>query len=804
MRLRNVFPDRQPISRLWIVLAWLAGGMVCTLAGLALAFRLWAPQVVLEYQASVAGTPSNTLIYAAGGELLATVTGQEDRHWVPLTRIHPFMQKAAVAIEDRRFFAHRGIDPVRLGGALWADLRSWAPDQGGSTITQQLVKLSLLSSERTLSRKLKELFMALALEQELPKLELLEAYLNKVYLGYGMYGIEKAAQGYFAKSADALTLNEAAFLAALIKKPEGYLQIAGPDPNPDTPDLPLAHMEPLVKRQKLVIESMYKLGWISDEDHEASQKERLRVLRPRPELGTAPYFVQQVLKELRDLLSVTHTSGRGYRVYTTLDLTQQRAAEAVVERLARENREASQAALVALEPHTGNVRALVGGVDFSRSQFNRATQALRQPGSAFKPIVYAAALEAGFSPVAVFHDEPVRFVWSGSDRTFRRTRDIGLLAAPLLPEGGLTTPEGEQVYEPRNYDGRYGLPAIRAQESEDAPDRRMTLGRALELSSNVIAVQLLDQLGMTPVVGLASRYNLTVRPAMGLCVALGCSEVSLITLTAAYGSFANGGERVQPVFIRSVNSSSGESLYVQPARPPEQVIGDWTAFQMRQLLTGTIERGTGQRARLGRPAGGKTGTNDGPRDTWFVGFTPELVAGVWIGNDDNRVMPSEVGGRSTARMWAEFMRAALAQVPRREYPEPTLEYVGQRICNLTGRIARTGCPDMETYYFARDNVPAELFADDGDDAAAVERVQAAAIAPLPVRPGSGSPAAAAAAQAGPRSPAGAPSANPSPSSPLGPGTKTTPASPSGPAPAASFGQRLREAFTPAPRAVPPE
>ncbi len=837
MRLRGVnLGDSLPRAGFWVVLAWLVGGLICALLGLGLGFKIWAPRVVEEYQAAVAGTPSNTLVYAAGGELLATVSGAEDRHWIPLGRIHPYIQKAAVAIEDRRFFAHRGMDPVRLAGAVWADLRSWSLDQGGSTITQQLVKLSLLSSERTVTRKVKELFMALALEQEVPKMQLLESYLNKVYLGYGMYGVEKAAQGYFGKAAAALTLNEAAFLGALIKKPEGYLQISGPDPHPDSAELPLSRMEPLLRRQRLVVEQMHKLGWISDEDFEQSRKTRLRVLRPRTELGTAPYFVQQVLKELKDILAVSHISGGGYRVVTTLELGRQRAAEALVARLARENKEASQAALVALDPRTGYVRALVGGVDFSRSQFNRATQALRQPGSAFKPILYAAALEHGFSPIGVFHDEPVRFVWSGGRKDFKRTLTVGAAAgtpedAPEAAGSGaagaasapgepdLATPEGEQVYEPRNYDGKYGLPAVRAAAGDDAPDRRMTLGRALELSSNAIAVQLLDQLGMAPLVELASRYNLAVKPEMGLCVALGCSEVTLLNLTAAYGSFGNGGLRVQPVLIRSVTNGAGEPLYVQAPPPSEQVIGDWTAFQMRQLLSGVIERGTGQRARLGRPAGGKTGTNDGPRDAWFIGFVPELVAGVWIGNDDNRVMPDEVGGRTTARLWADFMRQALSGGTHPDFPEPSIEYVGQRICNLDGRIAQPGCPDAETYYFPNDQVPAGIFAaDDGGapgiatvpaaEAQAAARVaESAAPSPAP-RPVASPPAP---ARAVPSSTAPAPGASSSAVAQKGPPPGTSLAQPAAaakplPAQPTPLRQRLREAFTrgPAPRTTPPE
>ena len=838
MKLRRVFDEPRPIARIWIVLAWLGGGLVCTLLGLAAGFKIWAPQVVAEYQTAVAHTPSNTLIYAAGGELIATIAGAQDRNWIPLNRIHPFVQKAAVAIEDRRFFAHRGMDPVRLAGAVWADLRAMSLDQGGSTITQQLVKLSLLSSERTLTRKVKELFMAIALEQEVPKLQILESYLNKVYFGYGMYGVETAAHGYFGKSADALTLSEAAFLAALIKKPEGYLQIAGPDPHPDSVELPLNLMEPLMKRQRAVVEATYRLGWVGEDDLAETRKHPLRVLRPRTELGTAPYFVQQVLKELKDILAVSHISGGGYRVVTTLDLNQQRIAESLGARMAQENRDASQFALVSLEPGTGYVRALVGGVDFSRSQFNRATQALRQPGSAFKPILYATALEHGFSPVNVFHDEPVRFVWSGGHTDFRRTLTVGSNAAgdntagsapagnptagnPLEPsaEGEPSVPAGEQVYEPHNFADKYGVPAVRGAAGENPPDRRMTLGRALELSSNVIAVQLLDQLGMAPVVSIGSRFNLTIKPDMGLCVALGCSEVTLLNLTAAYGAFANGGLRVQPVFIRAVSNASGDPLYAHPQPLPEQVIGEWTAFQMRQLLIGVIERGTGQRARLGRPAGGKTGTNDGPRDAWFVGFTAELVAGVWIGNDDNRVMPSEAGGRTTARMWADFMRTALAGVPSKSFPEPSIEYVSQRICNLTGHIARPGCPDAETYTFPQNEVPPDIFtADDGafgsfaggqagfaDDSGAATPPGLTAPAgvsptmgPAPVSPvPAAAPGAAQAAnQSAPLAPRAAPRLTPaageSSGAPAAPPQGAKPPKP-------TFTQQLRDAFSAKPR-----
>ena len=808
MGVRDAFDEPRPVARFWVVLAWLGGGLLCGLLGLAVGFKIWAPQVVAEYQAAVAGSPNNTMIYAEDGELVATVAGAEDRDWVPLSRIHPFMQKTAVAIEDRRFFAHRGMDPVRLAGAVWADLRARSLDQGGSTITQQLVKLSLLSSERTLTRKVKELFMAIALEQEVPKLEILESYLNKVYFGYGMYGVEKASRGYFGKPADALTLNEAAFLAALIKKPEGYLQLSAADPDPDSTELPLQLMEPLMKRQRAVIEAAYNLGWIGDEDLAEARKHPLHVLRPRADMGTAPYFVQQVLKELKDILAVSHISGRGYRVFTTLDLRQQRSAESIVERLARENREASQAAFVALEPSTGYVRALVGGVDFSRSQFNRATQALRQPGSAFKPILYAAAFEHGYSPIAVFHDEPVRVVWSGSRDEFRRSLTLGGNPPEASGKEPAAAPDG-QVYEPHNFDGQYGLPAVRAAAGEDPPDRRMTLGRALELSSNVIAVQLLDQLGMAPVASLASRFNLAVKPEMGLCVALGCSEVTLLNLTAAYATFADGGLRVQPAFIRSVTNAAGDPLYVRPQPLAEQVISEWTAFQMRQLLAGVLERGTGRRAWLGRPAGGKTGTNDGPRDAWFIGFTPELAAGVWIGNDDNRIMPGEVGGRTTAEMWASFMHQALPGGQPKNFPDPSIEYVSERICNLTGHIAQPGCPDAETYTFPENEVPPQIFTpDEGAPSPAGEGPGFAAYPPGSAPAGSATPTASTASAPAPPAAGSPPQALPPvPRAASSPALAPAGASALAPAAATPASPRVarqhRDAFNPAARLPPP-
>ncbi|MBI3993162.1 MAG: transglycosylase domain-containing protein [Candidatus Lambdaproteobacteria bacterium] len=673
-------------DRLWRIALWSTGGLASLVLGLIVGFHIWAPQVVRQFNLVRANTAENTIIYDHAGAALATLEGTEDRHTVPLARISPFLQKAVVAIEDRRFFAHRGMDPVRLAGAVWADMKALGYRQGASTITQQLVKLTLLSSERTLSRKVREIFMALALEWEFPKIEILEFYLNRVYLGYGVYGVEKAARSYFHKSAAELTLHEAAWLAALIKKPEGYLQLPSGVKDAGGATLPVERLAELAERTRQVLDALLELGWVSLAEYRQGRAEPLRVYRPEPEDTRAAYFVQQVMKEMRDTLGVSQVSGRGFRVYTTLNLAQQEAAEAIMAEAMLDHPTAEQAAIVSMDTHTGAVRALVGGLDFRASQFNRATQALRQPGSAFKPILFAAALDDGFRPDSTFVDEPVRYSWGEG---VAMPREMG--AALYLNDESEQTEGPPETYAPRNFNARYGEPRS-VEDPRYALDTRLVLQRALERSSNVIAVQLLDQIGMNPLLQLTRRYGITLRPQMGLCVALGCSEVTLAELTSAYASFANGGLRIAPTTIRKITNSRGDLLYKAAPNLPEQIVSPWTAFQMRRMLTNVVLYGTGARARMDRPVGGKTGTNDGPRDAWFIGFTPDVVTGVWVGNDDNRVMPDEQGGRTPARIWVRFMRQVLADQPLREFPEPDEEYTEADICTVTGQRAGPWCP----------------------------------------------------------------------------------------------------------------
>lgn len=692
------------------ILAYMGGGGLALLLGIFVGFQIWSPFVIKRFNAVLASTANNTLILDYKDRLVTAIEGVEDRHNISIDKVSPLLQKGIVAIEDRRFFSHRGLDPVRLLGAIVVNLQNLTYRQGASTITQQLVKLSLLSSERTLSRKLKEVFMSLALEQEYTKLKILEFYLNRVYLGHGLYGVEKASQIYFKKPASQLNLMEASFLAALVKKPEGYLTYEATEADKKAPYLPYKKLIRLRKRQNQVLASMLELGWTTEAEVKKALALPFVIHKPASALTKAPYFAQQVLKELKSVLGIPQVSGRGYRVHTSLDIDSQNAAEELISQIPSEKRKISQAALVSLDVKTGEVRALVGGVNFNESEFNRATLAKRQPGSAFKPILYAAALESGLAPNAVFVDEPVRYMWSGGKLT-RLTGDSEMVLNQLdeaLAESG----EIVDVYEPRNYNNRYGSREGRMivtgggdpVEMADG-DKRMTLTRALELSSNVIAVKLLDKLGHGVVTDLAKSLGLDVRPQMGLCVALGCSETTLLDLTAAYGAFPRGGGRLNPVFIRKVTNFNGDLIYEHTPSIPVEVMTPFTAFQITHMMTGVVQRGTGRRARLSRPVGGKTGTNDGPRDAWFVGFTPSVVTGVWVGNDDNTFMLRESGGGTPATIWRKFMSKTLPPYDGMEFPAPPEEFVVVKTCTITGEVANEYCPSPQLYNYRTSEIP---------------------------------------------------------------------------------------------------
>jgi 1A family penicillin-binding protein len=548
------------------------------------------------------------------------MVAKEHRLEVSLASISPNLRNAVVAIEDRKFFDHEGFDPSRIFGSALAVMRAGKAVQGGSTITQQLARQSL-GREKTLRRKLRELLFAIELERTLTKDEILELYLNKVYFGDGLYGAEAASRGYFAKPASDLTIGEAALLAGLLQAPSAYA--------------PTESLEKAQARRGVVLRSMLETGAISQAEYEHADREPITLrdsLRVREPSGL--YFKEEVRRQLVQQFGSERVVEGGLRVYTTLDLPMQRAAERTVagslRALEREpavarasyrgatasaGSDALQTALIALDPRTGAVRALVGGRDFDQSPFNRATQARRQPGSAFKPFVYAASLEAGYRPNDYIDrlDEPLR-----------------------LPEEDWT-PDDEHV------------------ESSS-----LTLRAALKTSSNRAAVRLLDDVGLERTMNTVRSFGFDDLPHVP-SIALGSGEVTLQAITAAFSAFANDGLVSRPFLIRRVTDHRGTVLF-EWNEPARRVLTPENAYRMADMLADVIDHGTAWTARqLGftLAAAGKTGTTNEFRDAWFIGFTPTLLAGVWVGYDQPRTIRANGYAADVAvPVWTEFMKAA--------------------------------------------------------------------------------------------------------------------------------------------------
>jgi penicillin-binding protein 1A len=531
--------------------------------------------------------------------------GDRYGEYLTLDQISPWLPKAVIAIEDRRFYQHPGIDPIGIGRAFVRNIQAGRVVQGGSTISQQLAKLAFLTPERSLVRKIKEALYTLWIEARFDKAEILELYLNRVYLGNGAYGADAAARRYFAKPASDLSLAEAAMLAGLIKAPSRYAP---------TRDLALAQT-----RAEVVLSSMVDTGSITAADAAAARAAPAQLAAPPTRAGTG-YFADWVFAESRLYADAEEPR---LIVRTTLDQELQRAAEEAVEAAFAQARGAEgieQIALVAMSPD-GQVRAMLGGRAYAASQFNRATQAERQPGSAFKLFVYLAALEAGLRP---------------EDR---------ISAAPIRVNG----------WAPRNLD--------------DAYPTNISLLDSFAGSVNTAAVRLGEQVGRYRVIRLAERLGITSPLPDEPSLALGSPEVRLIELTAAYATVANGGYLVWPEGIQSIASGDGDALYRR--RPVEEpVLEPAVVRAMTAMLETTLDRGTGREASLRRFVAGKTGTSSEYRDAWFVGFTDALVVGVWVGNDDGRSMARVTGGSLPARIFREFILRAQGDLPFRPDPAP--------------------------------------------------------------------------------------------------------------------------------------
>jgi penicillin-binding protein 1A len=590
-----------------------------------------------------------TYLYDAQGRVLTRLF-KENRDAVRLAQIPLHMRQAVIAVEDSRFYTHYGVNLRGIVRAFFVNARAGEIRQGGSTLTQQLAKNAFLSHERTLSRKLRELLWAIQIERRYSKDEILEAYLNEVWFGHGAYGVEAAAQMYFGKHSSNLTLPESAFLAGVINGPSVFS--------------PFADREAAVRRRNFVLNRMRALNYITAEDAAAAAQSPLRTLPRQPHQAQASYFVDYVLQQLLQLFGEQRVYTGGLRVYTTLDLTMQKAAEkALLTALPKLKVDSNglqqpQGAVLALHPATGAIKAMVGGR--GDDKFNRAVQAERQPGSAIKPILYAAALEAGHTPATMVEDEP------------------------------LTLKMGDgKTWQPENYDRRYR--------------GNVTLREGLEESINIVAVKLLQQIGPRAVVAYGQRLGISTfvdkggKNDLNASLALGglTKGVTPLELTAAYAPFANGGVYTEPYAISRVEDRDGVVLY-EAKTVTRTAMSDALAFVMTDMMRGVIERGTGRRAAIGRPAAGKTGTTSDYTNAWFTGYTPQLVATIWIGNDLQREpmtsATGNIGSAKAAEIWASFMKQALAGHPVEDFKLPQSGLVGPlAIDRSNGLLVPQGC-----------------------------------------------------------------------------------------------------------------
>ena len=725
-----------------------------------------------------------TTLYSDEDEPFAAFFEQR-RILVSLNKVPPYLIEALLATEDTRFYSHRGIDPRGIARALLTNLRTLRRAEGGSTITQQLAKVLFLTPEKSLARKMKEILLAFQIEREYPKDKILEMYFNQIYFGHGAYGVEAAAQTYFGKSVDELNLAEAAMLAGLPRAPNTYS--------------PIVDKERARRRRGVVLQRMVEEGFITTEQAEAAAAIPFDERAFAAVRSQAPYFVEYVRQYLEERYGSYALYHGGLKVYTTLNVRLQQAAEqsltqglreidqqkglrlagggptarvtprrpgaplrpglvveGVIQRvtargihvtvdgysgeipfkamrvaegpkladafhpddrvlvrleavdhnrktltLALAQEPEMEGALLALDPRTGQIKAMVGGYDFQRSKFNRAIQARRQPGSAFKPFVYAAAFDLGLTPSTIFEDSPISFP---------------------------ATIDGEQKeWSPENYDQTFRGP--------------VTLRQGLEHSINVVAVKLLETIGVGAATQMAHRLGIRspIRAELGL--ALGTSEVTLLEMVSAYGTLAAGGVRAPPYAIRRILDSRGRVL---EERFPEgqQVLRPATAATLTHVLEGVVQRGTGRSARaLERPLAAKTGTTQDAADAWFLGYSPSLVAGVWIGYDTVRSLgPHETSATLAAPIWIQFMRAALEGSPPEVFPVPD-PLVPVTVNYYTGLPTYPQDPDAVTEYFLRGTEPRRATM-----GGAAAPLPPPAVAPLPPAPP------ATAAPAGPPSP----------------------------------------------------
>nr|WP_321454914.1 transglycosylase domain-containing protein [uncultured Cohaesibacter sp.] len=597
----------------WLIIAGIWGSIVA--GGIILYYGAKLPQ---STDWKIPDRPPNVQIVSLDGGLIAN-RGKTGGQKVSISTLPPYLVDAVVAIEDHRFFHHFGFDPIGFTRAMVTNLVRGRVSQGGSTLTQQLAKNLFLEHKRTLERKVQELILAIWLETKYSKQEILEMYLNRVYLGSGAIGVDAAARTYFNKPASMLTLSEAATIAGLLKAPSRLA--------------PNKHPKAALERSKLVLAAMEREGFITPEERKLALTQSIDTVA-RHRTSSLNYVGDWVMEQLPDLIGDVKED---LIVETTIDLRMQTLAEnAVVDAIDEEGKKygVEQGALVSATPQ-GAVRALVGGKSYRESQFNRAVDAKRQPGSAFKPFVYLTSLELGNTPDSMRVDGPVSF----------------------------------NGWTPQNYSKKYM--------------GQIPLHKALALSINTIAAQLTFEVGADQVVNTAHRLGIQSKLENNLSIALGTSEVTPLELVGAYMPFANGGARAIPYVVQRVITKEGKVLYNNPDIPGPLVIKPEILSMMNQMMQETLITGTGKKAMLaGRPAGGKTGTSQNFRDAWFVGYTANLVTGIWFGNDDGSPTKHASGGNLPAETWKKYMVGAHNGMTVANLPGVSMEQIAQ-----TRRIA---------------------------------------------------------------------------------------------------------------------
>ncbi len=610
---------------MWLPVAFLCCSLivipVMILAGFYFYYSRDLPRLnsVKDYQPKIV-----TQVLSESGEIIAEYF-VEKRYLISMDEMPPVLIDAFIAAEDERFFEHQGIDVLSIVRALIKNLRSMDIVQGGSTITQQVTKSLLLTPEKSYARKIKEAILAYRIEKSLSKADILSIYLNQIYLGQRSYGVEAAAQTYFNKSAADLNLAESALLAGLPRAPSAYS--------------PIRHLERAKRRQQYVLERMAESGYITRDEAQAALDYPLKIApAENKNITVAPYIAEQVRQYLQTAYGNASLYGDGLKVHTSVNLLMQDAAQRAVESglKAFEKRQGVkkgdprvQGALVAMEPRTGSVKALVGGLRFLENQFNRATQARRQPGSAFKPIVYAAALDKSYTTASIIIDAPIVFPSRGK----------------------------QPFWEPKNFDREFEGP--------------VTFRHALSHSRNVITVKILQDIGVGYAIKYARKLGISAPLEPNLTLALGSSGVSLLELTRAYAVFANQGMLAEPLFITKIVDRHGNVLEENKPRL-SRVISPETAYLMTSLLQSVVEEGTGRGVRaLKRPCAAKTGTTNDMRDAWFIGYTPDLIAGTWVGYDIEKPLGKrETGAVAASPIWLRFMQEVMEGTEIQVFPVP--------------------------------------------------------------------------------------------------------------------------------------